>query len=243
MFLNVAPRDLHQDVSSVKSASDAESSCSISPKLRPASPVASSVVKTGKNGDRNPAVDHEHPFGLNYTTPLRQSLANIPMNSTEGYLWSYFDEYITPQCVLTPEYNPYRNVILRLAVSSQRGPLFHCILAVAANQLHSIGVRQYQQFMWLHRAEALRELRSRVNAASAPSGHTHYGDISTIAQIVASTLMLCFFEVSKPLELCLLKSSWIPDTTRLRSVLDHPYQVRPDLLVTISQSCSGVCRV
>lgn len=198
MFLNVAQKDLHQDDVSVGSVLDTESCCSISPKSRPASPVALSVVKYSKNGDCSPAVDRKHPSSATCTMPLFQSLANISMNSTEGYLWSYFDEYITPQCVLTPEYNPYRNVILRLAVSSQRGPLFHCILAVAANQLHSIGQKQYRQFMWLHRAEALRELRFRVNAATGSSNDTNYDDISAVAQITSSTLMLCFFEVSGP---------------------------------------------
>lgn len=198
MFLNMAQKDLHRDAVSVRSILDTESCYSISPKSRPASPIALSASRYSHNEDRSPAVDCKPPSSATCTTPLLQSLANMTMNSTEGYLWSYFDEYITPQCVLTPEYNPYRNVILRLAASSQRGPLFHCILAVAANQLHSIGAKQYRHFMWLHRAEALRELRFRVNAATGSSTDTNCDDISAVAQITASTLMLCFFEVSEP---------------------------------------------
>ncbi|ETS77038.1 hypothetical protein PFICI_10912 [Pestalotiopsis fici W106-1] len=209
MFLNTIQKDFDHDLASPSDASDREDICSISPKAWHASPVVP-------------------PSKAHHAGTLHRSLANIQMNSIEGHLWSYFDEYMTPQCVLTPDCNPYRNVILRLASSSQRGPLFHCVLAVAANQLHSIGLRQYQQFMWLHRAEALRELRRKVNAAAAaPGGLDQTPDFAETAQITASTLMLCFFEV---------------DPTGLFSKLDCPYYIRPNILVTILPQFFKVCR-
>lgn len=54
--------------------------------------------------------------------------------------------------------------------------------------------------MWLHRAEALRELRSKVNAAATIGESNESEDIVGIAQITASTLMLCFFEVRSSME-------------------------------------------
>jgi hypothetical protein len=190
MFLNTIQKDFDDDPAGTSDASHDDGDCSISPKPRRVAPFVPSPtghVKQASHFTISKADRRTHV--------LHRSLTQMQMSPVEGQLWSYFDQHMTPQCVLTPNCNPYRNVILRLAASSQRGPLFHCILAVAANQLHSIGLHQYQQNMWLHRAEALRELRGKINAAATVGESIDSEDIAGIAQITASTLMLCFFEV------------------------------------------------
>ncbi|KAK8116554.1 MFS general substrate transporter [Apiospora kogelbergensis] len=104
---------------------------------------------------------------------------------------------IAPQCVQNPKLNPYRDVVLRIAAASKEGPLRYCVLAVAANQLHSIGLVKYKEAMWLHRARALRLLCAQVAGLAHASSHTTCKEIIINEQIIASTLMLCFFEISQ----------------------------------------------
>ncbi|KAK8078691.1 hypothetical protein PG994_002498 [Apiospora phragmitis] len=168
--------------------------CSVSPKPRPAVPKpwqsspSSCIARVGGAGLSGAEHDDQ-----SYVVGYLQSLSPLNLNPEEHYLWSYFDSCIAPQCVQDPKLNPYRDVVLRIAASSQEGSLLPCVLAVAANQLHSIGRVEYKPVMWLHRARALSLLRSQVSDLA----HTSNSDSCNATlneQIVASTLMLCFFE-------------------------------------------------
>ncbi|KAI1336861.1 fungal-specific transcription factor domain-containing protein [Xylariaceae sp. FL0016] len=121
------------------------------------------------------------------------------LSAQEGYLWDYFNRGITPQCVLDQNLNPYRNVVLRLAAVSPGGPLFHCILAVAANQLNSLGRKEYLPLMWSYRAEALKRLRTTIDhLCTAPNNSPKFKDEYEYDQALACAIMLCFFDVSVP---------------------------------------------
>lgn len=73
--------------------------------------------------------------------------------------------------------------------------MFQCVLAAAANQLQSIGRSEYTPVMWLHRARALRLLRTHINQlASGETRGTGWG--TSTDQVIASTIMLTFFDVS-----------------------------------------------
>lgn len=123
-----------------------------------------------------------------YISPFR-------LGQTEGYLWSYFNEFMTPQIVIDPSHNPYRHIVLKMAACSQEGPLFQCVLAAAANQLQSIGRREYNSIMWLHRAKALRLLRTHIDQlASKEMQEAGWG--ASADQVIVSTVMMTFFEVS-----------------------------------------------
>ncbi|KAH9888206.1 fungal-specific transcription factor domain-containing protein [Xylariomycetidae sp. FL2044] len=114
-------------------------------------------------------------------------------SSAESYLWDYFFHGMTPKCVLDQGYNPYRGVIMRLALASPGGPLFHCILAVAANQLNTLGHSEYISAMWQHRARALGRLRGEVTRLC---DHDRMPDPSIDSeQVLACALMMCFFEI------------------------------------------------
>lgn len=129
--------------------------------------------------------------------PYPRYLPPFRLGEAESYLWSYFDECMAPSIVIDPGFNPYRHVVLRMAAHSQEGPLFQCVLAAAANQLQSIGRSEYQSVMWLHRAKALRLLRTHISQLA--SGETSYeanGGFSK-DQVIASTIMLTFYEISK----------------------------------------------
>ncbi|KAI1385575.1 fungal-specific transcription factor domain-containing protein [Hypoxylon trugodes] len=134
------------------------------------------------------------PEDLEY--PYPQYLSPFRLGEAENYLWSYFTESMTTRIVIDPNFNPYRDIILKMAACSQEGPLFQCILAVAANQLQSIGRSEYNQVTWLHRAKALRLLRSQITQLA--SGETrNVGYETSKDQVIASTIMLTFFEISK----------------------------------------------
>ncbi|KAI1495432.1 fungal-specific transcription factor domain-containing protein [Biscogniauxia marginata] len=133
-----------------------------------------------------------------FSTIRLRHLVPYHLSEADAYLWDYFDKSMTPQCVLDQSSNPYRNIILRLAIAFLGGPLFHCVLAVAANQLNSLGRTEYLPSMWTHRAHALRRLRGTVKhlctleiGNSGPDGDLD-GD-----ETVACALMLCFFDISQ----------------------------------------------
>ncbi|KAI1473391.1 fungal-specific transcription factor domain-containing protein [Daldinia eschscholtzii] len=136
--------------------------------------------------DIQPEVDVLAPYP-HYLSPFR-------IGEAEGYLWSYFNDCMTPQIVIDPSFNPYRDIILRMATYSQDGPLFHCVLAAAANQLQSTGRNEYENAMWLHRAKALRLLRTSINQLAL---ETHKSHNVPKDHVMASTIMLTFFEIAK----------------------------------------------
>ncbi|KAI1411982.1 fungal-specific transcription factor domain-containing protein [Hypoxylon sp. FL1857] len=129
-------------------------------------------------------------------TPYPRYLPPFRLGEAESYLWSYFNEFMSPQIVIDPGFNPYKEVVLKMAAYFQDGPLFQCVLAAAANQLQIIGRNEYGATMWLHRAKALRLLRTQV--AELASGGAHEAGCGAFKdQIIASTIMLTFFEISK----------------------------------------------
>lgn len=178
MFLATTPHDFDSDAESSMQRPDEISCYPISSMIESAFPLHE---------------DQARRHSCNTILPLRY-VSSSSMSSDEGYLWTYFDECITPQCVINPRFNPYRDIVLRIAAISPDGPLLHCVLAVAANQLYSIGLARYKSIMWLHRAKALHLLRARVKDASFGTEAWPYDQIEE-GQIIASTLMLCFFEV------------------------------------------------
>lgn len=131
----------------------------------------------------------DEPSPCRYISPFH-------LGEAEGYLWSYFNEYMTAQIVIDPGFNPYRDIVLKMAAFSREGPLFQCVLAASANQLQSIGRNEYKQAMWLHRAKALRLLRAELTHLASREA---YGGVNGTSkdQIIASTIMLTFFEVSE----------------------------------------------
>ncbi|KAI5919031.1 fungal-specific transcription factor domain-containing protein [Camillea tinctor] len=120
------------------------------------------------------------------------------LSEADAYLWDYFDKCMAPQCVIDQSSNPYRNVILRLATAFPEGPLFHCVLAVAANQLNSLGRTEYLPVMWSHRAHALRSLRGAVGQLCTLNNGIEepYVDLGS-DQTIACALMLCFYDISQ----------------------------------------------
>ncbi|KAI1642968.1 fungal-specific transcription factor domain-containing protein [Daldinia loculata] len=165
--------------------------------------------------DIQPEVDILAPYP-HYLSPFR-------MGEAEGYLWSYFNDCMTPQIVIDPSFNPYRDIILRMAAYSQNGPLFHCVLAAAANQLQSTGRNEYENVMWLHRAKALRLLRTSISQLALEEAYEMSCDTSK-DQVIASTIMLTFFEISKD-----CSDSWTVHADFARSFLSSRLRDRGSL--------------
>ncbi|KAI1769759.1 fungal-specific transcription factor domain-containing protein [Hypoxylon cercidicola] len=140
--------------------------------------------------------DLELEYQTEALAPYPQYLSPFRLGEAESYLWSYFDQFMTPQIVIDPGFNPYRHIVLKMAACFQEGPLFQCVLAAAANQLQSIGRDEYKSVVWLHRAKALRLLRSQISQL-ASAGADETGCRIAKDQVIASTIMLTFFEISK----------------------------------------------
>ncbi|KAI0175990.1 fungal-specific transcription factor domain-containing protein [Hypoxylon sp. FL1284] len=142
------------------------------------------------------AVDLDLEYQRDMPVPYPHYVSPFHLGEAESYLWSYFDQHMTPQIVIDPGFNPYRHIVLKMATCFQEGPLFQCVLAAASNQLQSIGHGEYEPAVWLHRAKALRLLRMQIaQLASDETGGE--SDRTCKDQIIASTIMLTFFEISK----------------------------------------------
>lgn len=173
--------------------------------LSHASPFSGTLPDTTRAGPdwplcpavAQPFVDDEDDYDddliFQQHSPL-PSPSLFPPQNGDAVLWDYFDRFITPQCALDNSANPYRHILLRVAASSPEGPLFYCILAASANQLHNLGHAGYERRMWQHRAKALRLLRRELEA-SHPQPENGLSNGRAIAQVVGSSIMLCFFEV------------------------------------------------
>ena len=156
----------------------------------PLTPPAWSTTPATLSYDATPEPDHEHA-----DRSAIWALLPLPLSARDIYLWEYFDRRVTPQCTLNAEINPYRDILLRVAASSPGGPLMQCILAVSANELHNLGHDAYRTSIWDHRAHALRLLRREVELDSTATDLS-LSRITDTAQILLSTMMLCFFEVN-----------------------------------------------
>ncbi|KAI1801191.1 fungal-specific transcription factor domain-containing protein [Daldinia bambusicola] len=157
--------------------------------------VDSSLTDLGDNADSFSVWAENVQPELDALVPYPHYLAPFRLGEAESYLWSYFNDCMTPQIVIDPSFNPYRDIILRMATYSQDGPLFHCVLAAAANQLQSTGRNEYENVMWLHRAKALRLLRTSVNQLALGTHNTSCD--TSKDHVIASTIMLAFFEIAK----------------------------------------------
>ncbi|KAI1373720.1 fungal-specific transcription factor domain-containing protein [Hypoxylon crocopeplum] len=154
-------------------------------------------LQTDPEGQLNHSSKHsaDLEYQLDAFVPYPQYLPPFRLGEAEGYLWSYFEQAMALQIVIDPSFNPYKDIILKMACS-QEGPLFHCVLAAAANQLQSIGRKEYEPCVWLHRAKALRLLRAQIDELATGEGHST-GNGTSQDQVIASTVMLTFFEISK----------------------------------------------
>ncbi|KAI4861766.1 fungal-specific transcription factor domain-containing protein [Hypoxylon rubiginosum] len=159
------------------------------------------------------AVDLDLECQSDALAPYPQYLSPFRLGEAESYLWSYFDQFMTPQIVIDPGFNPYRHIVLKMAACSREGPLFQCVLAAAANQLQSTGRNEYKSVMWLHRAKALRLLRTQI-AELASAETDGAGSRTSKDQVIASTIMLTFFEISKD-----CSDSWTVHSDFARSFL------------------------
>ncbi|KAI0383530.1 fungal-specific transcription factor domain-containing protein [Hypomontagnella monticulosa] len=147
---------------------------------------------------RRPSMCTEDPvYQFDELAPYPRYLPPFRLGEAESYLWSYFDEFMAPSIVIDPGFNPYRNIVLRMAAHSQEGPLFQCVLAAAANQLQSIGRNEYKSVMWLHRAKALRLLRTQIFRMASGEASYEISHEFSKDQVIASTIMLTFYEISK----------------------------------------------
>ncbi|OIW28287.1 hypothetical protein CONLIGDRAFT_714838 [Coniochaeta ligniaria NRRL 30616] len=173
---------------------------------------------SGSGPDRSPcpaeaqtcADDDDDDDGEDLPSP-----SPFPPQNADVVLFHYFDSFIAPQCALDNSANPYRHILLRVAASSPEGPLFHCILAASANQLHNLGHAGYERRMWQHRAKALRLLRRELDASHPQPGHG-LPNGRAIAQVVGSSIMLCFSEILRD-----CSESWAIHTDFAASYLQH----------------------
>lgn len=201
MFLNTGYDDFHALPTS-KHAGGASSTYSdatseIETLTTISTPAVSSPLSlTRASTPLTPWDGSEPGQSLSFFPPSR-SLSPLPLANHHTYLWEYFDKCITPQCVINTLINPYRDILLRVAASSPDGPLLHCILAVSANELHNLGNSTFKTTIWDHRARALNLLRREVEVDSLGASWGLTSRTSQ-AQVLLSTLMLCFFEVRLP---------------------------------------------
>lgn len=105
----------------------------------------------------------------------------------ESRLWDYFVNFITPQCAVSLAANPYRNVVLRIAAAAPHGPLFQCVMAIAASQMNRLRHGEPKTSSWEFRASALKSLRRHLDASQ------HEPE-----EAIATVVMMSFLEVSNP---------------------------------------------
>lgn len=124
-----------------------------------------------------------------------RSLDFFSFSREHSRLWDYFTAFVAPRCALNHGTNPYLNVIPRIATASPQGPLFQCIMAVSASQMQMLKHGDPQISIWGHRNRALTALRNQV--VHYDSQANVFADSAIgIEQIISSTLMMCFYEVS-----------------------------------------------
>lgn len=131
------------------------------------------------------------------------------LNRQESHLLEYFINFITPRCALVD--NPYRDILLRLALTGARGPLMDCIMAAAANQMQIVGHGESAESALHRRDRALTGLREQVSVYKPTIGGSPVGtdaskihlaavvtgnDLGASDQLIWSAVMMCFFEIS-----------------------------------------------
>ena len=199
MFINACGNDFNLDWSDVASidnssmASEAMSSCEVVSHASPSPSLASPISLPAEAlMDLSPRPFDTSLRSLQAITPL-PALPSFSLDQDDSYLWNYFSQCVIHQCAVDDISNPYRNVILRLAASSPGGPLFQCVLAASANQLRNLGHMRFDNKAWKCRANALSLVRKEVGALPEAMENL---TLASAAQIISSTAMFCFFEVS-----------------------------------------------
>lgn len=125
---------------------------------------------------------------------ISRYLSPLNLATGDAFLWKYFDEFVAPRCVLKDGINPYRQIILRIAAASPGGPVYRSILAVSSHQMQVLGHSGQPRNVWSYRDHASVSLRKTISEySSATIGRSLR--IEMAQQIMASTLMMCFFEV------------------------------------------------
>jgi hypothetical protein len=125
------------------------------------------------------------PLGLLDPSLRPAGFSCIKMSDKEGQLWDYFVNFIAPQCAVRLAANPYRSVVLRIAAAAPGGPLFQCVMAIAACQKYTLGHGEPKTSSWEFRAQALKSLRCHLD-------ENQHGPEEAIVTIV----MMSFLEVS-----------------------------------------------
>ncbi|KAH0430647.1 hypothetical protein CcaCcLH18_07682 [Colletotrichum camelliae] len=144
---------------------------------------------------------------------IPRSLSPLNFSTGEASLWNYFNDFIAPRCVLKDGINPYRQIILRIAAASPGGPVYRSILAVSAHQMQVLKHSEQLRSIWTYRDHALFSLRNMISEYSSSTiGGSLRKELAQ--QIMASTLMMCFFEI---LHDC--SRSWEVHATFARSFL------------------------
>ncbi|KAJ3545493.1 hypothetical protein NM208_g2482 [Fusarium decemcellulare] len=145
----------------------------------------------------------------NAIRPFR-CISPLRMSPVEANLWSYFHEHIAPSCVLDPHTNPYQDIILRIAASNGNdSSLFQTIMAISSSQLYILGYQRYHSASWYYRHQALRRLRLETCKMEG-----HMADVSSLAQILATTMALIFLDI---LSDC--SASWVVHSNFARSLI------------------------
>ncbi|KAI1490164.1 fungal-specific transcription factor domain-containing protein [Biscogniauxia mediterranea] len=225
MFINIACGD-YSEIQHMKHKASLQSSTTRhEPRNLPLSSPSSWNSPTDSTYN-NTAISHDgESWDLNPPSWCR--ILPSYLSQGDAYLWDYFDKSMAPQCVLDQSSNPYRNVILRLATAFPEGPLFHCVLAVAANQLNSLGRTEYLPAMWSHRAHALRHLRGTIEQLCTMKGSIDESYIDLRSdQTVACALMLCFYDISQD-----CSESWTVHSRFVGSFLSSQSQSQKSLNV------------
>ncbi|KUJ15078.1 uncharacterized protein LY89DRAFT_686632 [Mollisia scopiformis] len=122
--------------------------------------------------------------------PKPLSPGSFVFSATEAYLLDYFRTQLAQWCRGFGARNPYRNIILRLTFGTGSTMLLHAVLAASANQLRILNDSRYNEDVWVYRGKALKLLQMRIQDCRIQNDWSGWEDI------LATVLMLCFFDVS-----------------------------------------------
>lgn len=174
MFLNAAFRDFDDVFNVTKGVSTSQHMSRNSICLDP-DDTSLQASETNNFPDLGTGDDHFFP----------RSLPHMVLSLKESRLWDYFSGFIAPKCAVSLNTNPYRNVVLRAAAHAPKGPLFLCIMAISASQMHSLGHGENEASAWTFRGLALGSLRRHLLEKK------HISEEAIVASV-----MLSFLEVS-----------------------------------------------
>ena len=112
--------------------------------------------------------------------PLSTSLQQY--SSVDGNLFDYFITVICPNCSLSSSQNPYLTFLTPM--SFEFAPLSSALLAVSANQLWLLNDKRFERKACVYKNRAIRGVQNAIDSGKVDAG------------VVATVLMLCFYDVS-----------------------------------------------